>query len=870
MSGYSWITGKDKVPSALLPLFWQHGESEEVLREEIRQMHAAGVGEFILESRPFPDFMGPKWWQMLDWVLHEAKKLGMRVWVFDDHTYPTGHGGGKIHDLYPQYMKIYLREAHIDANGPRVGSFFLVQPWLGKDEQLVRVITARRTDGVDEIDPDSLIDITDRVKEGRLYWEVPAGYWRVFMLIRTREGGEEWTKNYLNPLLPEAVQAFIDIVYKPHYERYRDEFGKTFAGFFYDEYRFGNIPGCYESLGKPMPLPYSDRLLEQLAAEWGVDFSRYLPCLWYPAGDVAWRARYAFMQVVSRLFGENFTIQVGDWCRQHHVKLIGHVVEDNGAHARLGYGPGHFFRAIAGQDYAGLDYVYQIWPEYTSGKVTTPFGYLDADFFYWGMAKMAASAAHLDPKKQGLTVCEIFGAYGWQEGLKLMKWLTDHACVRGVNRLIPHAFSPHEFPDPDCPPHFYARGHNPQWRYFSVWSGYANRVCDLLSGGVHVAPVAILYHGEAEWAGEYEPFEKVVKTLALRQIDSDILPIDTILDAATVVQKGQLRVHQETYQVLIVPYAQRLPGALLARLQELAEQGLRIIFMRALPEQSSTEDADFAAQLTALIAHPAVEVLAYDDLVATLVEDKIFDISLATPEDSLRYYHYRREEMDVYFFTNESLYRTVDTKVSFPMAKEPVQYDALVDKIYRTDCRKHADRISVSLRLEPYESMFVIFSEKALPEAELKLVPVANAQIQSLTGRWSISTATAEEYPKFQLQPQIADLGNLATPDKLPQFSGTVRYETTFSLAELPIKRAWLDLGEVYEIAEVQVNGQPAGARICPPYRLEIAEQLKAGENLLRIDVTNTLAKKYGDNWLDRAMPQEPTGLLGPVKLILE
>ena len=39
-------------------------------------------------------------------------------------------------------------------------------------------------------------------------------------------------------------------------------------------------------------------------------------------------------------------------------------------------------------------------------------------------------------------MCEIFGAYGWMEGTKLMKWLVDHMLVRGINWLVPHAFSP--------------------------------------------------------------------------------------------------------------------------------------------------------------------------------------------------------------------------------------------------------------------------------------------------------------------------------------------------------------------------------------------------------------------------------------------
>ena len=44
-------------------------------------------------------------------------------------------------------------------------------------------------------------------------------------------------------------------------------------------------------------------------------------------------------------------------------------------------------------------------------------------------------------------MCEAFGAYGWNEGLKTMKWIADHLLVRGVNYIVPHAFDPKAFPD---------------------------------------------------------------------------------------------------------------------------------------------------------------------------------------------------------------------------------------------------------------------------------------------------------------------------------------------------------------------------------------------------------------------------------------
>jgi hypothetical protein len=862
MNRLETLVHQTDIPSYITPLFWQHGESREVILDEIEQMHAGGIGGFILESRPYPDFIGPAWWENVAFILTEAKKRGMKVWIFDDAAFPSGFAAGRIRDHHPEYLKIYLCERHIDAVGPLAGASFIVKAWLGQDEQLVRVVVGRRTDGLDRIDAKTLKDVTDQVKDGILYWDVPEGDWRVFIMLRTRQGGEEWTKDYLNPLVPEAVRAFIDAVYEPHYAHFKEEFGNTLVGFFSDEPRFGNFPSYEASLGKcAMVLPYSDRLLDQLSEAWSDDFSTMLPCLWYEAGEVTSKVRFTYMDVVTKLNGRNFAGQIGDWCREHGVKYIGHVVEDNGAHARLGHGAGHFFRALRGQDHSGLDAVYQIWPEYTSGRVTSPFGYLDADFFYWGITKMAASEGHLDPKKQGTTVCELFGAYGWQAGLKFMKWLTDHVCVRGVNFLIPHAFSPKEFPDPDCPPHFYARGNNPQWRYFNVWSAYANRVCHLLSGGVHIAPVAVLYHAEAEWAGDYEPFEKVVKTLAQSQIDCDVIPIDTFLDpAAIAVEKGGLKINLETYRALIIPYSEILPKKFMEKLLELADKKFRIIFMKDYPVQAGER----------MKKHSGICVSGHDRLVSDLWKLGLTDIEVTGEQKSLRYYHYSRPGEDVFFFTNESKYATIKTTVRFNRSARPIGYDALEGKFYQPDFKIVEGRTNLKLTLEPYESTFVVFAasgenlERKGNKKEFSSGPVLN-------GPWTVSTVGAKEYPQFTVCPKITGLGNISVPALLPNFSGTLRYETTFDFKKEPdAEHVYLDLGEVYEIAAVRLNGKEVGVKICPPYRLEITDALNPGKNRLQIEVTNTLAKQYGNNWLDRAMPQEPSGLLGPVRLLVE
>ena len=137
-------------------------------------------------------------------------------------------------------------------------------------------------------------------------------------------------------------------------------------------------------------------------------------------------------------------------------------------------------------------------------------------------------------------MCEVFGAYGWAESVTVMKWLTDFLLVRGVNHFVPHAFSP-VYPNPDCPPHFGAEGHDPQFDGFRHLMRALNKETHLLFGGTHIADAAILYHAEAEWMNcdfinhknRYMLTEAPAKVLSDDQLDFDIVPID-YLEKATV------------------------------------------------------------------------------------------------------------------------------------------------------------------------------------------------------------------------------------------------------------------------------------------------------------------------------------------------
>jgi len=815
-----------------LPFFWQHGEDEAVLREEMQKIHEAGMGAVCVESRPHPDFAGPLWWRDLDIIMDEARRRSMRVWVLDDAHFPTGFANGAIRDRFPDKGKRYLMCKTIDADGLGPRCFF-VDSWLNRfdwmhpdeklfmDDELFAAVAFRRL-GDDSGTDGTPLDLTELIRGGTLYWDMPEGAWRIFLVIITRNWGGD--PDYINIIDADSVKVLIDAVYEPHYEHYKQDFGGAFAGFFSDEPGFGNTRGFQfdELIGrKQMVLPWSNELDQLLERDIGADYRLLLPCLWFPAGERAREMRYKYMDLVTSLYEKNFSGQLEQWCAARGVEYIGHVIEDQNVHARLGAGAGHFFRAQDGQHMAGIDIIgRQVMPRQVGYCGQVDSAEQDYEFFHFGLAKLASSLGHIDPKKHGRALCEIFGASGWAAGLKFYKWLIDHALVRGVNYFVPHAFSPKEFPDPDCPPHFYARGYNPQYPYLHILTRYTDRLCHLLIDGTHVAPAAILYHAELEWSGNCMFFQKPAHVLSDNQIDFDILPLDALVKPekyGTVFIDGTLHVNRENYRCLIVPACERILPEVAKGIQIAADAGVPVFFIGAQPTAPSLRDCS---------------VVALGCLADVLRQRGIFDILLSTPQPYLRYFHVCHEQTDVYMFFNEHPSQAIFTTVQFRQSPPVYRYDAFTNTV--TPLRLQDSQFELSL--EAYESTVVLFGAVD-PELLSKPAPTLVMHRQNLEVDGRLSFDRTED-----------------------------AFEVNFSFDGGAYDAAVLNLGEVYEIAQVWVNGYCASTRICPPYRFDVGSFLQNGENHLRIEVTGTLAYKIQDPF-SAVAAVEPVGLRGPISL---
>lgn len=833
----------DKTDSYIFPFLWLHGESHEALREEIAAMDRCGIREFCAESRVHEDFCGETWWEDFRFLLEEAKSRNMRVWLLDDKRFPTGYANGWF-EKHPRESRRFLRETHMDVSGPRKG--IALEIAKEEEEVLYAVIACRRSgDGFSLTG--EVMDLTDRVRDGLVYTDIPAGVWRVYTLFRTDVGGRPFT----DMLQAESCRALLEAVYEPHYAHFSSYFGNTFAGFFSDEPCFDNDGGTYLSIlgQRRMVIPWRDDLEQLIADNACVSFEEIhtlLPGLWADIEGKSALIRTYYMDTVTKLYRDNFSRMLGDWCRERGVQYIGHVVEDMGMHMRMGAGAGHFFRSMDGQDMAGMDIVLnQIIPGMQEMPFEAPIFELTAEptFFNYTLAKLAASHSHIDPLKQGRAMCEIFGAFGWVEGLPYMRQLTDHMLVNGINRFVPHAFNA-KYPDGDCPPHFYLGGRNPQFESFGHLMRYMQRMSHLLSGGVHQADVAVFYNAEAEWSGgRHLPFQEVAKTLTQHQIDFDFLPTDTLATAQ--VRDGRLCVENETYGALLVSGSEILPRHVLEVFDALAAAGLPIFFVEYLPSRTAEGgDAVHIAKAETVLLTQLPEVLRQRGLVAVEVDREA---------KYLTYYHTVRGSEHIFMFRNSDIFNEIDTVVTLPVSGRYAVYDAWANRAWQgvaADGKWHC-------HLAPGDSTVVCFGEM---DAVLPPVPTEPTLIQPEL-LWDISLEECGQ--ERRLLCRRSALFSVTEEEGLSRFTGRIHYQTDWTTTG---EETVLDLGEVGETAHVILNGIDCGERAFPPYRFDISSAVRPGENDLRIVVANSLAYRERD-WLSRYSPLPPSGLLGPVKV---
>ncbi|RZK33333.1 MAG: DNA-binding protein, partial [Hymenobacter sp.] len=334
-----------------------------------------------------------------------------------------------------------------------------------------------------------------------------------------------------------------------------------------------------------------------------------------------------------------------------------------------------------------------------------------------------------------------------------------------------------------------------------------------------------------------------------------------------------------SYGLLVVPGTQKMNPDSTAmspevarKLRELAQAGATIVLNRQpsrSPELRNFPNADKEVRQVVLDLHRASDVAAFASHVgaATAGKSNILlgsftaesfhelgverDVIATIPSGQrargIAWTHRTAPEFDIYFISNQlDSARTIDLSLRVA-GRPPELWDAVTGEIQSARTWQVTDgRTRLPLFLDRNASVFVVFRKTTMQTTVatgsnwVKLTPV-----QTLANSWQVGFD-----PKLGGPAQSVAFAQLTDWSQHPNaaikhYSGTADYTQTFRWKPAKnAQRVYLELGQVANLAEVQLNGRPCGIAWTAPYRVDITEALKKGDNQLKIKVTNTWANR--------------------------
>jgi hypothetical protein len=298
---------------------------------------------------------------------------------------------------------------------------------------------------------------------------------------------------------------------------------------------------------------------------------------------------------------------------------------------------------------------------------------------------------------------------------------------------------------------------------------------------------------------------------------------------------------------------------------------------------------------------------------------------------SIDFIHRTAGDAEIYYIANLSektdyLNATFRVTGKTPQLWNPAD-GSVTDQLVYTD---DGERISLPLYFDPYGSMFVVFREQKEKEHIIsvsrsgenifpglpRLLPDTAYYSRLSDGKWVFDTEGVYEFTcntgqkrtitadpvrsqEIAAPWQVAFSKEWGGPEEIvfdrlmswtesdlpgiKYYSGTASYTNTFPVAEsrLSGNRIYLDLGEMFNIAEVIINGKNLGTCWKKPFKKDISQAVIPGINTVELKVTNLWPNRLiGDQHLPETEqytetnynfgkddPLRPSGLLGPVRL---
>lgn len=913
---------------------------------QLEQMSAQGLGGVEIMSawkmyeKGNVEYLTPEFFDLVKHAVAEAKRLDLEVaitfspgWSFGGSWVPKEDqskvlcmgaadvaGGAEFNGKLPTPN---FAEAHENGKAKGKGKGKAAakvskadHPVGTEDPPRLVAVVAAKVGANGALDGSSLKVLTDLVKPGSdaLTWQAPAGQWRVMAFWLKFTGQECQAQSAYPPamvidhLSQGAVQRYCDFLGNAIDKAVGSEFGKTVDSFFCDSFEIHPLPKS---------LIWSTDTLAGFQADQGYDLTPYLPAIWCDIGPLTPRVRYDLGLYLHHLGLKTVFKTFNDWCDAHKVQA--RIQPHYRFTEELIQGAGSTARPETEVTTARFE------PVADPRKATA-----SGARFYGRDIVSAESYTFIHPAR-------------YRTDLQDIKIATDAFWRDGITQFYNHGYfaSPemHVAPSRDMPWANRISHWNTWWKYYHHTAAYVARGCYLLRQGRLVSdvliysPQATAWAERALWGAERRvlPYGNLAKTLVANGYDFDVVNDDLLQHRATFAH-GRAEINGYRYPVLLMPRTTVVPLETMRAIKQFAAAGGTVIALEQLPsaaaglkncEQNDQELKRLVGEIFDASGKTGVFLADYQldpkpfnpgrqpyavtapldaaqkRLLAALDRVTPPDFSLAgrAQSDGLTFIHKRVEDTDIYFVCNLEPTR-IATEVSFRVAgKAPMKWDAVTGAItpvarFQTE----GNFTKMPLEFEPWESAFFVFSSGTAKPSAPAASPALPAPLP-IAGTWQMKLAG---YGFEEFATNTPALASWTDSPRTAHFSGTGRYEIEFALPAdklVPGAKLMLDLGQVGNIAEVELNGQAVGVSWLAPHRLDITKAAKPGANKLVVHVTNTLINyvtglkdppevpadlqpRLGKSNLEvyehsrlayremRETDLPPSGLIGPVKLI--
>ena len=452
----------------------------------------------------------------------------------------------------------------------------------------------------------------------------------------------------------------------------------------------------------------------------------------------------------------------------------------------------------------------------------------DSDF---SMLKYAPSAAHICGKPYTSSETFTWLTEHFRTSLSQLKPDIDLMFCAGVNHMFFHGtcYSPKNDPWPGWK--FYASidmsPTNSIWRDAPYFMQYVERCQSFLQMGQpdndflvflpvrdmwQKNPQKLLMQFSIHAMGKLAP-EFIQSILEIDRAGFDCDYISERLLMGVEYKDGMLQTAAGTrYKGLVIPGSGNMPESVKAHIDSLKAQGAYIIYGTRAADLMAAAKPEAMKTECGLKAIRRKNATGYHYFIANLSPDDI--------EDKL------------------------PLAVSF---KDAAWFNPLNGEIKPANISGD----SIAIRLRSGESMILQTYDEPLADNQNLTAQSQKSIIKNqivLDGPWKLSFT--EEAPKvnqtFTLtKPQV---WNTLDNDSAKVTMGTGVYTTHMKLSKKDLAGRWqIDLGDVRESARVYINGHFIGCAWCVPFVLDCKNALKAGDNEIRIEVTNLPANRIAD-----------------------